>query len=191
MYLTVEELEQYCIKVIPEDKKPILIKHAGTLIDGYCQRTLSVSPYSERVRLNRDGYAHLTYYPVVEIESIKGKPEPTTVQFGVPVGIWGPPQWEDISTYYDLYKETGKIWIPTVSVHYSEIEVEYTSGYDPIPEDVKQICGMLVGALWQRQDYTTTIYIADPMASRRLEKSGYVTDDMKRILDRYRVRGYR
>lgn len=191
MYLTVPELEQYCIKQIPEEKKNILVKHASTLIDGYCQKKLTVEEYTERLRLNNDGYAHLTYYPVIEVKSLKGKPTPTTMYFGTPIGTWGTPQWEDITSYYDLDKKTGAIWIPTVSIQYTDIEVEYTSGYETIPEDIKQVCGMLVGALWQRQDYTTTVYIADPMASRRLEKSGYITDDMKYILDKYRVRGYR
>lgn len=191
MYLTVAELEQYCIKQIPEEKKNVLIKHASTLIDGYCQRKLIVEEYSERLSLNSNGYAHLTYYPVVEVNSLKGKPSPTAVSFGVPVGFWGPVQWEDIASFYDLDKKTGTIWVPAVTVPYTEIEIEYTSGYETIPEDIKQVCGMLVGSLWQRQDYTTTIYIADPMASRRLEKSGYITDEMKLILDKYRVRGVR
>jgi hypothetical protein len=130
-----------------------LILRASAIIDGYCKREIGVKSYTERVPLtdyqNLNSYqrGHLSYYPVIEITELKGRPK-----FGMlPYNLYGPLPFETISdiTILDVDKEIGSLWCgySQFGAPYLELEVTYTSGWNPVPDGVKVACGLLVAQL--------------------------------------------
>ncbi len=121
-----------------------LIERASAIIDGYCRREIGVKTYKERIPLtNLRG--HVSFYPVVEVLSAEGRSSQ-----GIMGGFFGPPSFVpvDLSTI-DMDKPIGAVWCG----HYnfgspmSELEIEYTSGWEETPQKVKVACGMLINQL--------------------------------------------
>jgi hypothetical protein len=126
---------------------------ASSIIDGYCKRSLDVIPYTERVPLtdnqNMNSYqrGHLSYYPVIDVTLIKGRP----LYNALTGNIFGPPSFEQITdlSILDIDKNIGNFicGFNMFGVPYSELEVTYTSGWATIPEAVKAACGMVITQL--------------------------------------------
>ncbi|MDB5053280.1 MAG: hypothetical protein JWM44_1330 [Bacilli bacterium] len=130
-----------------------LIIRASAIIDGYCKRSLDVTSYTERVPLtdyqNMNSYqrGHLSYYPVIDVTLVKGRP-----LYNILSGnIFGPPPFEPINdlSILDIDKNIGNFicGFNIFGVPYSELEVTYTSGWAVIPEAVKVACGMIASQL--------------------------------------------
>lgn len=68
-YLTVDEIGYFPAGTVPTEG---LIIRASAIIDGYCKRSISVTTYTERIPLT-NGRGHLSYYPVAEINEVKGR----------------------------------------------------------------------------------------------------------------------
>lgn len=143
-YLTLEDDDKdyFPAGVVPT--LPLIIR-ASAIIDGRCKREIGMKTYTERIPLtNQRG--HLSYYPVVEVKALKGRPS----HGWTGDNLFGPPQMEDLDiSYLDVDKEIGTVLCGSspFGAAYSEIEVTYTSGWKTIPEKVKVACGMLVGLL--------------------------------------------
>jgi hypothetical protein len=125
--------------------EPLIIR-ASAIIDGKCKREIGVKAYTERIRLTDAQRGHLSYYPVVDVLSAKGRPTQSVLG-----NFFGPPNFENIDdlSIIDVDKEIGTVWCghsPFGSA-YEELEVSYTSGWEIIPDKVKVACGLLIGQM--------------------------------------------
>lgn len=125
-----------------------LIIRASSIIDGYCKRKITVESYTERVPLTELQRGHLSYYPVVAITLLKGRPK-----YGITGSdFFGPPQFETITdtSILDVDLNIGSLWCGNSSfgVPYTELDVTYTSGWATIPDNVKVSCGMIIDQLF-------------------------------------------
>lgn len=125
--------------------EPLIIR-ASAIIDGKCKREIGVKAYTERIRLTDAQRGHLSYYPVVDVLSAKGRPTQ-----GVLGNFFGSPNFENIDdlSIIDVDKEIGTVWCghsPFGSA-YGELEMSYTSGWEIIPDKVKVACGLLIGQM--------------------------------------------
>lgn len=127
------------------------IMRASAIIDGYCGREIGVKPYTERIPLTDAQRGHLSYYPVIELTEIKGRPKT-----GLMDNFFGLPTFEPITdiSSVDIDKSIGSVQCGSspFGMPFSELEVTYTSGWDPIPDAVKVACGMLAAKLLTRPD---------------------------------------
>ncbi|MFB5761109.1 hypothetical protein [Paenibacillus medicaginis] len=123
-----------------------LIIRASAIIDGRCRREIGVTNYTERIPLTDQQRGHLSYYPVIEVKEVKGRPKQ-----GLMGNFFGPPGFESISdiSTIDIDKDIGTVWCGYSSFgsEYEELEVTYTSGWDTIPDKVKVACGLIIGQL--------------------------------------------
>lgn len=141
-YLTAEDTD-----FLPGGKEPNLatIIRASALIDAECRREIGLKTYVDRVSLT-NGHGHLTYAPVQSVIAVRGRPA-----YGLTGdSFFGAPELTEIPTNsLDVNRETGSFSCngSAFGIPYTELEVEYTSGYDPIPEAVKVACGLLIEKL--------------------------------------------
>jgi hypothetical protein len=141
-YLTVEDTDYVPAGVVLT--LPLIIR-ASAIIDGHSKREIGVKSYIERIPLtNQRG--HLSYYPVKEISAVNGRSAYGITGdnfFGIPGFVTA-----DLTTL-DVDKEIGTVMCggSPFGMPYAELEVTYTSGWDPIPEKVKVACGLLVAQL--------------------------------------------
>lgn len=160
-YLSAAEYESYGLESITP---PNWITAASTIMEAYCRRdTLGVAQYTERIRLDSDrNTVRLSYLPLAVVApatspvcSARGRlalprrgewlrddlAADIALMFGVP-GTWS-----DIdSSLIDFYEGTGELTLPTsaMGLGYSELEVTYTAGVEPIPDAVKVACAQIV-----------------------------------------------
>lgn len=125
---------------------PLIIR-ASSIIDGYCKRAIGVTTRKERIPLTDQQRGHLSYYPVIEVTTLKGK-----AQYGwTGDNFFGPPAFQEIAdlSILDVDKETGSLscGASMFGAPYTELEVTYSSGWDPIPDDVKVACGIIIGQI--------------------------------------------
>ncbi|KIL35163.1 hypothetical protein SD71_16185 [Cohnella kolymensis] len=145
-YLTLDDGDKpyFPSGVIASDN---LILRASAIIEGHCKRDITVKSYTERVPLTEMQRGHLSYYPVVEVTALKGRPK-----YGITGdNFFGPPTFTAISDLntVDVDKEIGALTCgySPFGAPYDALEVTYTSGWNPIPDKVKVACGLLVAAL--------------------------------------------
>lgn len=140
-YLTVDETDYFPAGTITSDS---LIKRASAIIDGYCKREIAVSTYRERIPLT-NGHGHLSYYPVVSIDEIKGR-----AAYGLHGNFFGVPGFETVDPVsIDVDKQIGTVICGgnLFGTPYTELEITYSSGWETIPEKVKVACGLLVAQI--------------------------------------------
>jgi hypothetical protein len=140
------------------------VKAASAIIDAHCRRaTLAVSQYMERLRVAQGRNAvRATYLPMVAIPpatsaiaSARGRyasprrgewvNEETAWEAATAFGLPGTWTTLDVSKL-DVCAETGQIELPMNALGWSftELEIVYTAGLDPIPGGVKVACAQLV-----------------------------------------------
>ncbi|WP_135552098.1 hypothetical protein [Paenibacillus cymbidii] len=127
-----------------------LVLRASAIIDGYCKRAIEVKSYKERIPLSDRQRGHVSYWPVVAVTSVKGRP--TAGPMGT---FFGPAPFEELAAdAVDIDMSIGTVWcgLSPFGSRYGELEIEYTSGWSPIPESVKVACGILVGKLSSTHD---------------------------------------
>lgn len=141
-YLTVEDTDYVPAGVVLT--LPLIIR-ASAIIDGRCRREIGVKSYTERIPLtNQRG--HLSYYPVKEITEVNGR-----AAYGITGdNFFGAPDFvtADLTTF-DVDREIGTVMCggSPFGMPYAELEVTYTSGWDPIPDKVKVACGLIIAQL--------------------------------------------
>jgi hypothetical protein len=123
-----------------------LIIRASSIIDAYCKREIGVKSYTERIPLTEQGKGHLSFYPVIAVTEVKARPK-----FGWTGDLFfGPPSFETIDVNaLDVDKSIGfvTLGISPYGAPYVELEVTYTSGWEPIPDKVKVACGLIIAKL--------------------------------------------
>ncbi|MEK3699351.1 hypothetical protein NYE33_20475 [Paenibacillus sp. FSL R10-2199] len=166
---------------------PLIIR-ASAIIDGRCKREIGVTTYSERIPLT-DQRGHLSYYPVKDVTAVKGR-----AAYGITGdNFFGAPGFADADlSALDVDKEIGAVFCggSPFGAPYAELEVTYTSGWDPIPDKVKAACGLLIAQLSSssnsnvkmRKDVDSTIeYFGNDM----------ITPEIADLLSEYQHRSFR
>jgi hypothetical protein len=162
---------------------------ASAVIDAYCKREIGSKSYTERIPLTAAQRGHLTCWPVISVTSAQGR-----AAQGIMGGFFGPPGFEDIPdlSLLDIDHSTGSLWCggSPFGMPYSELEVTYTSGWEPIPEKVKVACGLLIGKLATNQDSNVKSK-KDFDLSIEYFGSGMVTPEIADLLSEYQLMTFR
>ena len=137
---------------------------AATVMEAHCRRpTLAVAQYSERVRVTSGrNTARLTYLPLAALAPATSPIVAARARYAVPRrGEWGyadmssdvalafglPGTWSDLTTGDVEYcSETGELTLPVnaLGLGFSELEIVYTAGLDPLPDAVRVACSQIV-----------------------------------------------
>lgn len=164
-----------------------LILRASAIIDGYCQREIGLKTYKERIPLNNQR-GHVSYYPVEEVLSLQGR----AIQ-GLMGNFFGIPTFEVIElSNIDIDKSIGTVWCgqSPFGSSYAELEIEYTSGFEVIPEKVKVACGLLVSQLASNQNPNVKTKKDFDYAIEYFSNN-IVTPEIANLLSEYKLRSFR
>lgn len=138
---------------------------ASAMINAHCRRsTLAVAQFVERLRLSFGrNRVQLTYLPLAAVApaaspivTARARYAPTTSRYGEGLsdvalavaqnfslaGAWA----ELDPAAVDFEAESGSLLLPpnTLGLQYNEVEITYTAGLDPIPDEVKFACAQIV-----------------------------------------------
>ncbi|HEY7096301.1 MAG TPA: hypothetical protein VH437_06240 [Terriglobales bacterium] len=160
-YLSPTEFESYGLE---PDTAVAWITAASAIIDAHCRRaTLAVAQYDERLRMMPDrNTVRVTYLPLTNVApattpiiSVMGRyslprrgesplaelSADVSTAFGLP-GVWV--AMDPASIDFDTH--TGELTLPSnaLGFGFSEVEIVYTAGVDPLPSAVKSACAQIV-----------------------------------------------
>lgn len=137
---------------------------ASAIVDSHCRRaTLAVAQYTERLRIDSgQGAVRVTYLPLVAVAPATSPIVSARARYALPrrgewlheemaweaAAVFGlPGTWADLNVAdLDAYLDAGDIRLPinVLGWGFSEIEIVYTAGLDPMPDTVKVACAQLV-----------------------------------------------
>lgn len=159
-YLQPSEYEAYGLEATTATA---WVTAASAILDAHCRRTtLAISQYTERLRVAAGrNTVRLTYLPAVAVApalsaivSARGRyASPRRGEWGNDeltweAGVFGlPGTWTDLNAAdLEVCAETGETTLPLNALgwSFSELEVVYTAGLDPIPDPVKIACSQVV-----------------------------------------------
>lgn len=183
-YLSVDDTSYVSEGVVLTDA---LIIRASSLIDGYCKREIGVKTYKERIPIyNQRG--HVSYFPVIEVVSIQGR-----AAQGIMGNYFGIPSFETIdSSNVDIDKSIGTVLCgqSPFGSSFVDLEIEYTSGWETIPEKVKVACGILVSQLATNQNSNVKTK-KDFDFSIEYFGNNMITPEVVDLLTEYKIRFFR
>jgi len=193
-YLDDSEYETYGLE---EGTLDSWITAASALIDGHCRRsTLGVAQYTERLRLNGQSQARLTYLPLAVANGAVSPLVTMRARYAMPrrgemagdlvfdaalafglAGTWTTLGVESL----DWDGDTGEIALPghPLGLPYNDIEVTYTAGLAEIPGGVKCACAQIVrnaqatpalNVRTSRVDRMTMQYFSDSLLDEGVQK---------------------
>jgi len=143
---------------------PAWVIAASAMVDAHCRRaTLSVAQYTERLLVTAGrNTVRLTYLPLAALAPATSAIVSARARYASPRrGEWIyeemaweaaaafrlPGSWTDLNALdLEASYETGDTTLPLNALGwgFSEIEVVYTAGLDPIPDSVKVACAQLI-----------------------------------------------
>lgn len=155
-YLDPSEYELYGLE---KTTPAAFVAAASSLIDAHCRRTtLTVAQYVERLRLGGRGTCRLSFLPLAALApatsplvSVRARygpprdPNELAVEVADAFGLSG--SWTDLDpAQIDFDPATGELTFAAnaLGLSFNEVEVEYTAGFDPVPEPVKHACAQIV-----------------------------------------------
>ena len=160
-YLDPSEYLQFGLETTTEQA---WVTAASAILEGHCRRgTLGIAQYVERIRMG-DGQrpVRLTYLPLAALAPATSPVVSARARYGAQrrgelgyqelaadaaqaFGIAG--SWVDLNgADLDVFAETGEVTLPLNALGwtFSELEITYTAGLDPIPNAVKVACAQIV-----------------------------------------------
>jgi hypothetical protein len=160
-YLDASELEMFGLETTTA---VAWITAASAIVDAHCRRaTLAVSQYTERLLVTSGrNTVRLTYLPLTAVLPAASAIVSARARYAVPRrGEWMyedaaweasaafriPGSWTDLNPAdIEAAPDTGDTTLPANALGwgFSEVEVTYTAGLDPIPAPVKVACAQLV-----------------------------------------------
>lgn len=207
---------EYSAYGLPDDTDPVIVADACRLVNEYTHRTTSAvegvanglwaGPYKELRRLPEQQIVRLNYRPPTSITALRGRFRPSRRNFQMSMypddtvlllngmGTTGIPNWITLDPTQAQIDADGRMWVPRhlTGVPWTEVEVEYIAGYAVIPENAKQAVASLVNEVMadgvvkksRMKDVTqgdTRVVFFEP---------GYLTAEIKSLLNPYRLRSY-
>jgi hypothetical protein len=160
-YLQPSEYEKYGLEATTAGAWVVA---ASAIVDSHCRRaTLAMSQYTERLRIETgQGAIRATYLPLATVAPATSPIVSARARYAMPrrgewvheemaweaAAVFGlPGSWTDLGAAdLDACLETGEIRLPVnvLGWGFSEIEIVYTAGLDPLPDTVKVACAQLV-----------------------------------------------
>jgi hypothetical protein len=160
-YLEPSEYEKYGLEATTA---PAWITAASAIVDAHCRRaTLGVAQYTERLRvITGRNTVRLTYLPLQAVAPASSAIVSTRARYADPRrGEWVyeemvweaavafrlPGAWTDLNVAdLEIFGETGEVNLPVNALGwgFSELEIVYTAGLDPLRDAVKVACAQLV-----------------------------------------------
>jgi hypothetical protein len=137
---------------------------ASSVLDAHCRRpTLAVAQYTERLRTeNGTKPVRLTYLPlaalapatspIVSVQARYATPRRGDLEFeavgwDAALAFGLPGTWVDLDVAdLDVFSDTGEVTPPAnvLGWSFTEFQIVYTAGLDPLPDAVKVACAQLV-----------------------------------------------
>jgi hypothetical protein len=137
---------------------------ASAIVDAHCRRvTLGIAQYMERLRTdNGRRPLRLTYLPLNPLAPATSPIVSARARYAMPrrgelpneadgwdvaLAFGIPGTWVDLNVAdLDVFLETGEVTLPVNALGwtFTEIEIAYTAGLDPLPDAVKVACAQLV-----------------------------------------------
>ena len=190
-YLTEEEISTYCTAQPGVTVADVVI--ASELIDGYCKMSFSVNTAKENVKINRNSRGKLRHGRVIEITSAQEV-------FHTPMGTTSyPAEVSDIDL--DLEMDGYFTYLAPVSPFMGLgvgmfcgcrnrmnrlLEIEYTYGFEEIPEDIKVVTAMLAQNIRQFSSFAGLKKLSTLDYTIEMGNSSFFTEDMRNILNKYK-----
>ncbi len=165
-YLSPSEYEAYGLE---GTTGAALVAAASAIIDAHCRRaTLAPAQYEERIRVTSGRNAvRVTYLPLATVAPATSPIVSLRARYALPrrgeslTGDWPfqdpgpsiayffglPGSWMDLNpSDVDICESTGELTLPTnaLGLGFSELEVVYTAGVEPIPDCIKTACAQIV-----------------------------------------------
>jgi hypothetical protein len=160
-YLDPTEYQTYGLEATTDQS---WVTAASSVLDGHCRRdTLGVEQYTERMRTMDDlRPVRLTYLPLAVVAPAttpivsararyaaprRGELASEEMSWNVALAYGIPGTWADLNPAdLDFFADTGEVTLPmnVLAWSFTELEITYTAGLDPIPERVKVACAQIV-----------------------------------------------
>jgi hypothetical protein len=141
-----------------------LVTVASAIIDTHCRRpTLGVNQYTERLRVDDAARpVRLSYLPLATVSPAASPIVSAQARYATPRRgevnydelIWDaaivfgiPGTWVNLNVAdLDVFAYTGEVTLPlnVLTWTFTEVEIVYTAGFDPIPDPVKVACGQII-----------------------------------------------
>lgn len=188
VYLTEEEAAEYC-EMAPVSMSQIAF--ASAMIDAYIgtnhgKSMFSVGTGSATLKFTRKGVAKIKDTPLISIDKaymIAQSPFGTseieipvhTLQFDESGFIYAPKHIA-ANTNYRNVGVTG----------YSGIRIEYTYGYEEVPEQIKLACAMIAINIQQKGTFTNLDSMTTLDSRFALSSPEIVTSEIKMLLQEYK-----
>ena len=193
-YLNDSEYETYGLE---KETLESWVTAASALVDAHCRRpSLGVAQYTERIRLNGQGVARLTYLPLAVADGAASPLVSLRARYAMPrrSGSSGDLAWEASLAFglsgtwttlaveaIDWSEGTGEITLPShpLGLPYNDIEVTYTAGVSDVPGGVKCACAQIVrnaqatpalNVRTNRLDKMTMQYFSDSLLDEGVRK---------------------
>ena len=182
-YITEDEKVQLCDTVI-DNVSMMDVRIATALIDGYLGRTYLPKKYRERVKLNRAMRGKLKQAPVICVESV-------VAVFATPFGQSKQKLEGDMEEYIELDPErdgyftfVGNLGLTSMIYHTvpKYIEVEYSSGFENIPDRLKTATAMLACNVRQAQSFAGAKQLTSLDFQVMMTDDSFFTSDIKMLL---------
>ena len=160
-YLQPSEYEVYGLETTTAQA---WVTAASGVMDAHCRRvTLGINQYTERSRTeNGLRPVRLTYLPLAVVAPAtsailsararyatprRGELDYDAIGWDAAVAFGIPGTWTDLNAAdFDVFLETGEVTMPVnvLGWTFTEVEMVYTAGLDPLPDPVKVACAQIV-----------------------------------------------
>lgn len=193
-YLTVDEIPAYCTLQAGVEESDVQI--ASSLIDGYLGFSFTVNEANETVKVNHKHRGKLNYFPIIEVLQVKevyrspiGKSIKDVDINNLDVDIEN----NGYFTYYSqpnpfaiMFNFDDNSCIPLPHRQHI-LEVNYKYGYEEIPEDIKRVCAMLAQNIRQQNSFAGFKKLNTLDYTIEMANPSFFTQDMKLVLNKYKV----
>lgn len=158
------EPSEYAAYGLEETTAAAWVLAASAMVDAHCRRTtLAITQYTERLHVDTgQSRVRVTYLPLVAVGLATSAIVSARARYASPrrgewpyeelaweaAAVFGlPGTWTDLNVAdLDVFADTGEVRLPVSALGwgFSEIELAYTAGLDPVPNAVKVACAQLV-----------------------------------------------
>ena len=178
-YLTEAELEPY--RNIMDEVNMDDVLMASSLIDGYLGRSLALTQFTDRVKLNRNNRGKLSHAPVVEVQKIVGVSKSMFGRNKQDISldeIELDPEMDGYFTFSGNYGLTSMLY----TIVPESVIVTYTSGFKEYPQRLKSACGMLACNIRQAKSFAGAKQLTSMDFQVLMTDDSFFTSDIKLLL---------